>query len=306
MPPPNARHSIIPIIIGKLLFVTKYLAVSLTVALYLPSHCPATNEAALALEAAEEPTAASPPAEQRLSSSDCAKCHPAIVSAILGNGMAHRDKLTCQECHAGHPPRDKDIIPACSRCHKGAAHFGLDNCLQCHTNPHTPLQITLTRTITAPCTTCHNGQLEQLQEHQSIHSTLDCTACHTRHGYLPPCSNCHAPHLDGMANDTCKECHKPHMPLVVNLSADTPSEYCGSCHQEAFALLSGSRAKHRQLLCAGCHAGRHKTIPACQKCHAQPHSQSIIDHFAGCGNCHGLAHDLKLNKIDIRLENQPH
>lgn len=220
--------------------------------------------------------------------------------------MAHRDKLTCQKCHVGHPPQDKDVIPPCDRCHQGTAHFGLNNCLQCHTNPHTPLKITLTREITAPCTTCHNGQLEQLQENQSIHSSLDCTACHTSHGYRPPCFNCHAPHLEGMANETCQLCHKPHMPLVVSFPADTPSEYCGPCHPKVYALLGASRAKHRNVSCAQCHASKHKTIPVCQKCHKAPHSQSIIDQFASCGKCHGIAHDLKLNRIDMRLENRPH
>lgn len=297
MPCPPLRNRIVAIIIGKVIFATKYLGVLLSVLLILQARSHAADEAV----SAPPP----PPPAARLALTDCIKCHPGIVSALEADGMAHRDKLTCQKCHVGHPPRDKEVIPLCSRCHQGIAHFGLNNCLQCHTNPHTPLKITLTRDITAPCTTCHNGQLEQLQENQSIHSTLDCTACHTSHGYRPPCFNCHAPHLEGMANKTCQLCHQPHMPLVVSFPPDTPSEYCGPCHPEVYALLGASRAKHRNVLCAQCHAGKHKTIPACQKCHAAPHSQSIIGQFGSCGKCHGIAHDLKLNKIDIRLENRP-
>jgi len=296
---PPTQHNILPIIIGKLIFATKYLGLTISAFVFLQLPCLADDEAVPAPP--DKPVATEP-----LTLKDCIKCHPAIVSTIQGNGMAHRDKLTCLDCHVGHPPRDKEVIPPCNRCHKGTAHFGLDNCLGCHTNPHTPLQITLSKTVTAACTTCHNGQLEQLQEYPSIHSTLDCTACHTKHGYRPPCFNCHKPHMEGMTADTCKNCHKPHMPLEVNFTPDTPSEYCGSCHHDTYTLLANSRAKHRNILCAECHATRHKTIPACQKCHPEPHSQSIIGQFGSCGKCHGIAHDLKLNRIDMHLENQQH
>lgn len=73
---------------------------------------------------------------------------------------------------------------------------------------------------------------------------------------------------------------------------------------EVYTLLGASRAKHRNVKCAQCHATKHKTIPACRKCHPSPHSQSILSQFDNCGKCHGIAHDLKLNAIDIRLENQ--
>lgn len=295
MPNPRPPNSIQSIIIGKLIFATKYLCLLAAVCLICKTHC-------YAADAVDTPK----PADTLgpLSLNDCVKCHPEVVASIYSNGMAHRDKLTCKDCHQGHPPSDTDIIPSCNRCHKGTAHFGLTNCLECHTNPHTPLEITLTRTITGPCTTCHNGQLEQLQEYPSIHSTLDCTACHTEHGYLPPCFNCHKPHLEGMANETCKECHQPHKPLEVSYAPDTPSEYCGPCHIKVYSLLGKSRAKHRNVKCAQCHGTKHKTIPSCRKCHPQPHSQSILPQSEKCGKCHGLAHDLQLNKIDIRLENQ--
>ncbi|MBA3013354.1 MAG: cytochrome C [Proteobacteria bacterium] len=297
MPTTGFKNTILSIIIGKLIFATKYLCLLAALCLIDNTHCHAADT--MDIPESNEPL-------NQLSLNDCAKCHPGVVASIHSKGMAHRDKLTCTGCHPGHPPHDTGIIPLCNQCHQGAAHFGLTNCLECHTNPHTPMEITLAKTITGPCTTCHNGQLEQLQDYQSIHSTLDCTACHTHHGYLPPCFNCHQSHLEGMANATCMECHKPHMPLEVNYAPDTPSEYCGPCHLEVYSLLGASRAKHRNVKCAECHATKHKTIPECQKCHNTPHSQSILSQFESCGKCHGLAHDLRLNQIDIRLENLAH
>jgi len=337
MPISPSPASSLAILQDRLIFATKYLGLALALLILLQRPCLAADEAIPepaegdtipaeileeALRASEEAgaggTAATPEGAAQgateeqagqnwpLTLTDCGKCHAAIVSTLLADGMAHRDKLTCVVCHIGHPPRDKGVIPACSRCHQGEPHFGLNNCLECHTNPHTPLKITLSKTVTNACTTCHNGQLEQLQEHPSIHTTLDCTACHTKHGYRPPCFNCHKPHIEGMTKETCLECHKPHMPLEVNFSAETPAEYCGACHHDVYTLLANSRAKHRNVPCAKCHATRHKTIPPCQQCHSQPHSQSIISQFDSCGKCHGIAHDLHLNKIDMRLENQPH
>lgn len=294
---PSPPSNILPIIIGKLIFAIKYLGLTISLLAVLQISGLAADEAIPDPEDVTAPLTL-------LKLQDCGKCHAATVSTLRGNGMAHRDKLTCQDCHIGHPPRDKDVIPPCNRCHQGEPHFGLANCLECHTNPHAPLQVTLSKTVTGACTTCHNGQLEQLQEYPSVHSTLDCTACHTRHGYRPPCFNCHKPHIEGMEIETCMECHKPHMPLEVSFAPETPSEYCGACHHDVYRLLGNSRAKHRNVLCARCHASRHKTIPVCKKCHPEPHSLSITDGAAGCGKCHGIAHDLKLNKIDMRLDNQ--
>lgn len=321
--------SSLAILQDRLRFATKYLGLALALLILLQTPGRAADEAIPepaegdtvpaeilqeALQANQEAVASPGEAaigeegadlSQPLALQDCGKCHAGIVSTLLADGMAHRDKLSCVVCHIGHPPRDKGVIPACSRCHQGEAHFGLNNCLDCHTNPHTPLKITLAKTITNACTTCHNGQLEQLLAHPSIHTTLDCTACHTKHGYRPPCFNCHKPHIEGMTKETCLECHKPHMPLEVNFSEETPSEYCGACHHDVYTQLANSRAKHRNVPCARCHATRHKTIPPCQKCHEQPHSQSIVSQADRCGKCHGIAHDLHLNKIDMRLENQP-
>ncbi len=295
----DRRCHLPPIIIGKARFATKYVGILAGLLLSLAGGGRAADLPA--------PPASPPKTTATLTLNDCVKCHPAIVAAYKKDGVAHRDKLTCQVCHVGHPPRDTDVIPLCSRCHQGGApHFKLHNCLRCHTNPHTPLKITLTHDITHACTTCHHGQLEQLQANRSIHSTLACTACHIKHGYRPPCFNCHKPHLEGMANKTCQLCHRPHMPLVVSFPPSTPSEYCAPCHAKEYALLANSHAKHRNVRCAQCHATKHKTIPVCQKCHPTPHSESIIGPKPDCGKCHGIAHDLRLDKIDILLDKRQH
>lgn len=248
-----------------------------------------------------------PPAEETgpaLALSDCPKCHHAVASLLEANGGAHKSKVTCLNCHEGHPPAVRGIIPRCSKCHRERPHFELSDCLFCHTNPHTPLKITLNHQTTGPCTTCHTRQIQELREHPSIHTSLDCTACHTRHGYLPECFRCHAPHLPTMTLKDCRGCHQPHMPLQVTYPATTPSEFCGACHKTVYAQLATSRAKHRQLLCVACHVERHKTIPACKQCHTAPHPPAMLEKFTACGNCHGLAHDLKLNKIDVFLEKE--
>jgi len=233
---------------------------------------------------------------------DCRKCHSNIVNFIEQDGRAHKTKVTCTDCHVGHPPRVRNIIPKCGRCHQGREHFTLDNCLLCHKNPHTPLRITLPDHATYQCVTCHKEQIKELRTHLSTHSTFDCTICHTRHGYLPPCFNCHAPHTKGMTNEECQDCHRPHMPLVVTYPDDTPPYYCGACHGDVYRLLSQSHAKHRNLACAFCHKKKHRTIPRCTDCHGLPHDKKLIDKFNGCRGCHGIAHNLKLNRIDMRLE----
>nr|MBF0221226.1 cytochrome C [Desulfobulbaceae bacterium] len=249
------------------------------------------------------PTKPAVPSSQLLHD-DCKKCHPHIVSLNLRNGAAHSTKISCIDCHDGHPPMNREIIPRCSKCHTDSPHFDLTNCSQCHVNPHTPLDIRLTRDITFQCTTCHTDQIEQLQKNPSIHTTLDCTACHIRHGYIPECFACHASHLDTMTNEDCLSCHQAHMPLIVNYENNTSSEFCGSCHTEVYQQLAESRAKHRQVPCAECHEKEHKRVPTCRKCHPQPHPEAMLKGFPTCGTCHGIAHSLKLNKIDLSIKQQ--
>jgi len=237
-----------------------------------------------------------------LTINDCPKCHSKIVDENNRNGAAHKSKITCLNCHEGHPPAKRNIIPDCHKCHTGQEHFTLPDCLACHRNPHTPLVITLPKDITYPCTTCHKEQIKQLKKYPSMHSTFACTACHPRHGYKPSCFYCHAPHLPSMVLQDCLSCHKPHMPLMVTYGPNVPSEFCGACHTDEYKQLGASHAKHRKIACVRCHEAIHKTIPKCTKCHKEPHDKSFIKKFGSCLACHVNPHDLQLNNIDMELE----
>lgn len=226
---------------------------------------------------------------------ECIKCHYRIVRLIDKRGMAHRDKVSCVDCHHGHPPADSNVIPECSRCHNGHRHFALPNCLTCH-NPHRPLDIELPNRITEPCLTCHEFQGEQLTNFPSIHTRLGCTACHKQHGKIPSCYRCHASHIEGVTDDEgpCKKCHLAHMPLVVTYGAETEIEVCAGCHNKVASILRESKTKHSGFLCSKCHPPPHKTIPACRDCHGTPHSEFILQKFGSCGECHDTAHKLTI------------
>ena len=227
-----------------------------------------------------------------LSGADCIKCHSAAPADIAANGGAHKTSVGCQDCHAGHPPSVKKIIPACSQCHSGKAHYNLSNCLRCHNNPHTPKIIKLANNITDECLTCHTEQIVKLKQVKSKHSSLACSFCHNVHGKIPLCTQCHKPHSSDMVATECKKCHQAHMPTAVFMTPDTPNKMCASCHKRPFELLASSDAKHKNVLCVTCHKDKHKTIPSCQSCHGVPHPVSMMARFTKCGDCHSVAHQL--------------
>lgn len=227
-----------------------------------------------------------------LTGSDCVKCHAAAPADIAANGGAHKTSVSCQDCHAGHPPSVKKIIPACSQCHSGKAHYNLASCLRCHTNPHTPKIIKLSNNITDECLTCHTEQIVKLKQVKSKHSSLACSFCHNVHGKIPLCTQCHKPHSADMVATECKKCHQAHMPTAVFMTPDTPNKMCASCHKRAFEMLASSDAKHKNVLCVTCHKDKHKTIPSCQSCHGVPHPVSMMARFTKCGDCHSVAHKL--------------
>jgi hypothetical protein len=251
--------------------------------------------AAMAAGPAAAPAAPAAPAAKQtaqLTSADCVKCHAKPPADIEARGMAHKTKVTCQDCHQGHPPTTKKIIPQCGMCHEGKPHFKLGGCLGCHRNPHTPKDITFGRDVTDPCLTCHSQQIAQLKQFPSKHSKLNCSFCHDVHGKIPQCTQCHKAHSPEQTAADCKKCHKAHQPKNVAYAADTPSKQCGACHSKALGLLSASKAKHKSLLCVTCHQEKHKMVPKCQDCHGVPHAAGIMAKFPKCGDCHGIAHDL--------------
>lgn len=248
----------------------------------------------MAAGAAPAPAPAAAAAAAELSPADCIKCHDKAPQDIAGNGASHKTKITCVDCHTGHPPKVKKIIPLCSQCHSGSDHFKLANCGSCHTNPHTPLVISLGPDLTAPCLTCHTEQMAQLKDKKSKHSAVACSTCHKeKHKFIPNCAQCHSPHVPGQTQADCLTCHKPHMPLEVSYPDSTPSSACAACHDIAFKELAASAFKHAKLSCATCHQAKHKMIPQCQGCHgATPHPAPMHAKFPKCGQCHGTAHNL--------------
>lgn len=246
---------------------------------------------ALAAEPAKPAAPAAKPAVQ-LTSSDCVKCHAKAPADVEAKGMAHKTKVTCQDCHQGHPPTVKKIIPLCSQCHEGKPHYKLSGCLGCHKNPHQPKEIVFGRDVTDPCLSCHQPQIVQLKQFPSKHSKLNCSFCHDVHGKIPQCTQCHKAHSAEQTAGDCKKCHKAHQPKNVAYGSDTPSKQCGACHSKALNLLVASKAKHKSLLCVTCHQEKHKMVPKCQDCHGVPHASGIMAKFPKCGDCHGIAHDL--------------
>jgi len=222
---------------------------------------------------------------------ECVKCHAARVKEIATAGKRHKN-VPCIGCHPGHPPEVKKPIEPCSKCHQKTrkAHFELTGCLNCHKNPHTPLNITFEGKDA--CLNCHMLQSELLRDNESKHSLLDCSTCHRVHRMVPQCTQCHNPHSAEMVVADCKKCHKAHMPNVVTYAADIPPKFCGACHVKPFELLGASKVKHHTLACAFCHQAKHKMMPRCQDCHGSPHPAGIMTKFPKCGECHNSAHDL--------------
>ena len=245
-------------------------------------------------------TAAAKPA---LTVDDCVKCHTAPPEEIATAGAGHKT-ITCFDCHNSHRPISKNNIPQCSQCHTGKAHYDLKGCLGCHKNPHTPLKISFSNTVTDACLTCHTQQIKQLKENKSKHSNLACSACHNVHRVIPQCVQCHKPHSNEMTQTDCKSCHKAHMPKVVTYGTDVPNKSCGACHKRAMELLSASKSKHSKLACVFCHAAKHKTVPTCDSCHGTPHPAGMMQKFPRCSECHFIAHDLN-NWSAIKKEGAP-
>lgn len=235
-----------------------------------------------------------------LQNTDCLKCHDKQPANIKASGGKHRDKVGCRSCHLEHLPLGKKTIPQCNMCHNDPSkgHFKLANCLGCHRNPHTPLDITVedTPVTAAACLTCHAPKGEEFKANPSKHAQKNCTFCHpTKHKAINKCLACHKPHAEFMVYEDCLKCHKPHSPLNIHYAADIPSKYCGACHGEIAAMLAKSTAKHAKLNCAFCHKDKHPTVPKCADCHAQPHSQAMLTTFKNdCLKCHNNPHDIMI------------
>jgi hypothetical protein len=227
-----------------------------------------------------------------LTVADCNKCHPKQPVTIETAGGKHATAVNCLDCHVEHLPEGTDTIPPCANCHEGSAHFELENCLACHTDPHQPLNLTLAADIVGPCLTCHDQQGREFKEYASKHAEQSCTFCHEAHGRIPDCAACHEPHVAGQATPDCLGCHQAHHPLQIVPSDEMPNSACGACHGDVVQLLGETETKHRELACAFCHQGSHPAVPKCQDCHGEPHSVAMHQQMPDCLTCHMNPHKL--------------
>ncbi len=240
---------------------------------------------------AEEKPAKAPRSE--LTNAHCTACHEQQPQTIAERGGKHKTAVGCMDCHTEHPPKGTGAIPECSMCHSGAAHYELAQCSSCHSDAHAPLDLKLEGAITDACLTCHQQQGDEVKKFPSAHTDLACNECHTAHRLIPNCMDCHEKHTEDMVFETCLACHPVHMPLVITYADDTPGHYCGACHEVAYGLLNKSKLKHHDVACTQCHPKEHKKIVQCVECHPAPHAKQILDKYPTCGDCHGIAHDLK-------------
>jgi len=237
-------------------------------------------------------------AQTELQNTDCIKCHDSQPADIKSNGGKHKTEVACRDCHLEHLPLGTKTIPQCSMCHTPSSqeHFKVPNCLGCHRNPHTPLNITVDDVppVSLVCKTCHPEKGEEFKSFPSKHAAKNCTFCHpTKHKQIKRCLECHTPHADFLTYDDCLSCHKPHSPLNIKYADDIKPKYCGACHTEIFEMLSKSKAKHGTFTCAFCHKSKHPTVPKCSDCHKQPHDNNMLNPFnSDCLKCHKNPHDL--------------
>jgi len=235
--------------------------------------------------------------DAKLENDDCIKCHSVIVNQFKAKGQKHKAELACMDCHDGqHPPGTEkgSLIPQCSNCHEGQAHFEVAvACLSCHTNPHTPLDINLEGEGQKPvCKTCHPEIIEEIDTHKTKHTGFSCSYCHEEHRKRPNCLDCHDTHRDGQTFENCVTCHQAHQPLTLAYSSKVVNVDCGACHPDIRTELESGSTKHATLQCVFCHADKHGNVPACTDCHDAPHSKQLLSKFASCLECHQSPHNL--------------
>jgi hypothetical protein len=233
-----------------------------------------------------------------LQEEDCSMCHLLQLKTIQELGGKHATEVGCLDCHPQHPPEGEVTVSACSLCHEGKPHFQIEDCLQCHADPHKPLSSLRdpSKPARQECLSCHAEVGEQMQAAASRHATLYCTRCHKRHGSIPSCLDCHAPHLALQTDADCLRCHPAHRPLQVVPAGWVPAEFCQVCHVQEARNLAQTITNHGGINCVYCHQGAHPSTPSCQDCHGLPHDQPLHSRFRKCLNdCHGDAHRLISN-----------
>lgn len=228
---------------------------------------------------------------------ECGECHPRFYSLIRSEGGKHR--IDCKQCHVRYhiyrpgKVRYEDVLPKCSACHDQVHGEELALCSECHTNAHAPMKIPAERALAEGCQFCHPEENKEMKTYKTQHTELYCTSCHhTSHRSVAECLECHRPHTEGMTQAECVTCHPPHKTLQIVYPEDIPQESCAGCHVDAYDKMKQSATKHAALSCAKCHP-EHRVIVTCRECHPEVHERTdMMEKFAACGPCHGVAHNV--------------
>ena len=158
-------------------------------------------------------------ADAALSIGDCLKCHEREWQQVALKGRAHKEQVSCLDCHENHRPRVANNIPKCSGCHGAAPHKGMTDCSSCHEKKerctachmvHQPLVWSSGDTASLHCKVCHPEAVELLAASISKHHSLGCTFCHAEHRGIKQCNDCHGkPHPVGTHKmfPQCGICH---------------------------------------------------------------------------------------------------
>ena len=233
----------------------------------------------------------------QLTVTQCGQCHPSIYQNIKQDGKRHR--FHCLDCHEqlhAYSPKKNNyaaIMPQCSSCHTLPHGEAFASCLDCHKNPHTPLNVAIDEILAANCGKCHTGPNGQLTKFPSKHTEQGCDTCHSeKHGRIPSCMECHEPHLPGQEIAYCLSCHPVHKPLQIAYDGSAQwNSTCATCHDSVYEPWSKTPSKHGGVNCGECHTS-HGFIPKCQMCHETPHDERLLAKFPNCLECHIDPHDL--------------
>lgn len=246
-----------------------------------------------------------------LTPEECGRCHTYQFTWLKNEGGKHRqDCIFCHEkFHAYNPKLDNwdAIMPTCRGCHELPHEKNFSACMECHRQPHAPMDIEfaileqpLSEEGEVPvltCAKCHTTEGSEFAEFPSKHnSELNCNGCHAvEHGAIPSCLDCHEPHLQSQEYKDCLECHSPHSASYIRqYSENVPNVACSACHEEVYGLLQENVTRHSAMQCATCHP-RHGQIQQCQDCHGEPHGDVLHRRFADCLECHIDPHNLPVN-----------
>jgi hypothetical protein len=233
---------------------------------------------------------------QRMAAAECARCHPYQFNQLRDFGGGHR--FDCQDCHdvfhAFNPRKDNfpELMPKCSNCHDLIHGKETTECLLCHENPHAPTSAVAQEKVSGRCRFCHGGPSEELEKFPSAHTSQGCEGCHNdKHGFIPPCLDCHEVHYADQKISDCRGCHPAHRPTEMRFESDSEPRNCRACHSDVYTRWTGTPSRHGQVNCTACH-NRHGHIPECSNCHTSAHDPAMMARFSKCLECHMDVHDL--------------